>query len=562
VIANVNSIDASQKWNAKLGIPNTPGPDQALPAIAMSQYTTWSGNAWGGDYGRNFNLNDDVTIVKGSHTLKAAGFFFSADHWWGVGQHRPNGDFSFSSLTPAIPGDQSNASGNGFASMLLGYLDRVGLETQRAVLQTYNYYGGFFQDDWRINSKLTLNLGLRYEYTNPVGGGAILGLTNWETSLSGNTGGFENFDPSVPNRAAGGRLGAVVYSGSCSDGCSGRSSLFDTFKKAWGPRFGLAYEVRSGTVVRMYAARPFAALKTTGGSTHYDGLILNTDWSSQDRDIVNFPTLLDKGMPPYTAPPYRSASVVNNATVAYWQTYDSGRPPEYYTWGLDIQHQLPRNIVFSLGYAATVMDGYNRRLEKSLSADDQAHVFRNAVTYGLPIGQGKALTLHGIADNLLGSGSLSGFQDYESGTPYSVGPGISPVPTAGNRVAISSYQNWVATPGSFDPFKNVWWNKAAFGVDSSGNPLSTAALNSIFGNATRNNPKARAPWILNENVSLAKNFKVTESMKITFRAEAFNLLNHVRWGGPDSTVTSSSFGIVRSQANTPRQMQFALKFNF
>ena len=682
VIENVNSVDANQKWNAKLGIPNTPGPDHALPAMAMSQYTTWSGNAWGGDYGRNFNLNDDVTIVKGSHTFKAGGFF-SADHWWGVGQHRPNGDFSFSSLATAIPGDQSNASGNGFASMLLGYPDRAGLETPRAVLQTYNYYGGFFQDDWHVNHKLTLNLGLRYEYTSPVGGGAILGLTNWEASLSGKTGGFENFDPSVPNPAAGGRPGAVVYSGNCSDGCSGKSTLFDSFKKAWGPRFGLAYQVRSGTVVRMYAARSFAALKTTGGSTHYDGLILNTDWSSQDRDIVNFPTLLDKGLPPWTAPPYRSPSVDNNATVAYWQTYDAGRPPEYYTWGFDIQHQLPGNIVFSLGYAATkgvhldssvlninqldpkylaqygqalllsninspaaraanipipyagfnssvaqalrpfpqfndvqtngssvgeragnsnyqsmmlkvdkryssgltvlfsyvfsklladtdnasstgrqVMDGYNRRLEKSLSADDQTHVFRNALTYDLPIGEGKALALHGITDKLLGSWSLSGFQDYESGTPYSVAPGISPVPTAGNRVSISSYTNWTATSGGFDPFKNVWWNKAAFGVDASGSPLSTAALNSIFGNATRTNPKARAPWILNENVSLAKNFKVTERIRITFRAEGFNLLNRVRWGTPDSTVTSSAFGIIRSQANNPRQMQFALKFNF
>jgi len=108
----------------------------------------------------------------------------------------------------------------------------------------------------------------------------------------------------------------------------------------------------------------------------------------------------------------------------------------------------------------------------------------------------------------------------------------------------------------------VWWNKAAFGVDASGNPLSTAALNSIFGNATRNNPKARAPWILSENISLAKHFKITESMRITFRAEAFNLLNRVRWGGPDSTFTSPTFGFVRSQSNSPRQMQFALKFNF
>ena len=51
-------------------------------------------------------------------------------------------------------------------------------------------------------------------------------------------------------------------------------------------------------------------------------------------------------------------------------------------------------------------------------------------------------------------------------------------------------------------------------------------------------------------------------MKVTFRAEGFNLLNRVRWGAPDSTFTSPTFGIVRSQANNPRQMQFALKFNF
>jgi len=476
----------------------------------------------------------------------------------------------------------------------------------------------------------------------------------------------------------------VVYSGNCKE-CTGKDSMFDGYKHAFGPRLGLAYQLRPGMVLRAYGGRSFGAVKTTGGSTHYDGLILNTNWSSQDRDIINFPTLLDQGLPPWTQPPYRSPTIDNNAVVSFWQKNDTGRPPEYLNWGLDIQQQLPRSIVASVGYAATkgvhlnsallnvnqlnpkyltqygqalllsninspaaraanipipyagfnssvyqallpypqytdvqsngssvgeragnsnyqsmiakldkrysagvtllfsyvlskfiadsdsssivnrqVMDTFNRHLEKALSADDQTHAFRAAFTYDLPVGKGKALALNGVADKLLGNWTFAGFLNYESGTPLAVSPGIFPVPTAGNRPFISSYDNWRASTagGGFDPFRDVWWNKNAFGVDASGNPLSTTALNSGFGNAARFNPKARSPWISNENVSLAKIFKITERFNLTFRAEAFNLLNRVRWGSPDSTVTSPTFGVVRSQANNPRQMQFALKAVF
>jgi hypothetical protein len=67
------------------------------------------------------------------------------------------------------------------------------------------------------------------------------------------------------------------------------------------------------------------------------------------------------------------------------------------------------------------------------------------------------------------------------------------------------------------------------------------------------------PWNLNENVSLAKTFRVTERVHIDFRAEAFNLFNRVVFGGPATNLSASNFGIVSSQANSARQMQGALK---
>ncbi|MBM3796036.1 MAG: hypothetical protein FJW31_18705 [Acidobacteria bacterium] len=95
-----------------------------------------------------------------------------------------------------------------------------------------------------------------------------------------------------------------------------------------------------------------------------------------------------------------------------------------------------------------------------------------------------------------------------------------------------------------------------------GRRLTTAELESGIGNATANNPKARQPWDFNENLSLAKDVSITERVRFTLRFEAFNILNRTRWGGPDSTVTSPTFGQVRGQANDPRRMQVGAKFVF
>lgn len=668
------AVDPEAHWGQKVGIKNDdPTIDRGLPPITMTEYTGWSAAAYGFDRGRNLHFAEDLTVVRGSHTLKG-GFFFQGDRWDGGGQHANNGRFDFSFLGTSIPGDQSRNTGNAFASFLLGYVNSAGLETRRNVIQKFQYTGGYFQDDWRVSQKLTLNLGLRYEYTFPLTGGA-------EVVGGKEPPGFSNFDPGLRNPGAGGIPGAIIFTGK-GQGRTNKDSPFDGWKYAFSPRVGAAYQVRPGTVVRMNGGRSFSALKTTGGSTHYLGFIGNYSWVSADSNINDFPMMLDAGLPYWPPPPFLTPDVANGQSgIDYWQP-NSGRPAEYWTWGTDIQHQLPGNNVLTLGYTGTkgmhlnsgiinynqidpryltmagfgpailrtrldsaagmatgvpspypgftgtvqqalqpfpqykqiqgsnggekignssyhamvvkvdkryssglsllgsyvfskmfsdaesaniggqfAMDTYNRRLEKALVSDDQTHVARVSFTYDLPVGRGKPLSLEGFANRILGGWSVAGFLEYESGFPLSVAPGVDPpiYPAAGqNRVTITSYDNWRAPTGGekFDPFKDLWWSKTAF------QQQPASVLETVLGNATRRNPKARSPWLLNENASLAKNFAITERARIVLRAEAFNLLNRVRWGGPNSTWTSGAFGQVRSQANRARQMQFALKFEF
>jgi hypothetical protein len=72
----------------------------------------------------------------------------------------------------------------------------------------------------------------------------------------------------------------------------------------------------------------------------------------------------------------------------------------------------------------------------------------------------------------------------------------------------------------------------------------------------------RSPWQLNENVTLSRTLRFGEGVRLDIRAEGFNLLNRVRWGGPDTGINNQNFGRVTSQGNTPRQIQLGMKLNF
>ncbi len=84
----------------------------------------------------------------------------------------------------------------------------------------------------------------------------------------------------------------------------------------------------------------------------------------------------------------------------------------------------------------------------------------------------------------------------------------------------------------------------------------------MFGNVSPRLPDVRSDGVRNFDISLFKDFAVSERFRFQLRGEALNAFNTPRFGGPNTSVTSGSFGVITSQANSPRQIQLGLKLLF
>jgi len=157
-------------------------------------------------------------------------------------------------------------------------------------------------------------------------------------------------------------------------------------------------------------------------------------------------------------------------------------------------------------------------------------------------------------------------QRYASGTPMAL-TGQFGFPIVGNRPYITTYDGWRApiAGDKFDPYVDRVFRPAT--IASFAGDVPTITTQGFFplqprdrpGNMTRTNPKMRNFPLYNEDVSLAKTFAVMETRRVDLRFEGFNLLNRTVFGTPTTSLSSADFGLVRSQANSPRRLQFALK---
>lgn len=211
-------------------------------------------------------------------------------------------------------------------------------------------------------------------------------------------------------------------------------------------------------------------------------------------------------------------------------------------------------VVTFLGNAGTKQDFYNRKAEKSISAQDVSKRLVISSTYELPFGKGrKFLTSASRPLELaLGGWQMNGIATFSKGLPLQISNG-------GNNTNLGSPgqrpnnngQSGVKSGPVADRL-NAYFDPSVF----SQAPIFT------FGNVSRTSPNLRAPGIHNLDFSLFKNFHASERVNVQFRAEAFNFTNSPTWGSPGTNVTApGSFGVITS-ASGQRQVQLALKLVF
>ena len=242
-------------------------------------------------------------------------------------------------------------------------------------------------------------------------------------------------------------------------------------------------------------------------------------------------------------------------------------------------------------------DPDNRKLYDAFSPDDTPQVLNIATTYELPFGKGKHfLNQGGASSKILGGWKLSQNWNFQSGVPMffrsaacnqlygahgSCLPDLIGNLAAGRSSKSRAQQenqwynpNALAPPWGTDP---VLLQEATTGLDPQGNPLDFNTVDQfwIFGNAGLRPPSGRIPGYWNSDLSLGKDFRLSETRYFNFRWDVFNAFNHQSLGVPnnywclppypdgstDAThVVGCQFGQITTIQTDPRSMQFSLKF--
>jgi len=638
-----------------------------------------------------------MTKIFGDHTAKFG---------WDLRIVRENfisngyqGSRLFFDGTYTTPASNSNATarnafGRDIAAFLLGTPATGSGSTASQIDNSINYsvqsvyHGFFFQDDWRITPKLTLNLGLRYELEG--------GLTERYNRIQR---GFD-LTTASPIDAAARAAYTTAYNASpanillppdqfhvvggytYADG-SNRAG-WTTDRSNYEPRFGISYAVNQRTVIRggfgvfmaphqseiqalglqqgFAGTTPFVATNNNGltfagnltspfpsgvaaspgasqglltatgidvGTLDAPALPVDRKNAKFARVVVgiqrelpahfvfeaNFVTAWGYDMPvsrnfdfvprsflatnpiadgtvntllisatipnpfknllPPTSP-FNSLNTITRAqsllpfpefTNLWLQQYNGTN--RYNALQLQISQRFSKNLTFSASYTrsrlqerSNYLNPSDTQLEKRISPDDRPDRFTASAVYLLPIGRNQRLgrNANGLVNTIAGGWQVNGTYEWQQGEPFLLSP-----------TQVWYYAGDVSKLKALTGQNNGQGQK--YGIDVSAfaiplaNGLGIVRLQS-FNTGLRNVPTTltgmRNQPFLNVNLSLSKTFNFSEKTKLQFRAEAINAFNHPYFGngiGLDPS-NAAAFGIVTTQRNNPRDIQYGVKFVF
>jgi len=302
--------------------------------------------------------------VKGAHVFKF-GFeqrqffnnFFQPDN--------ATGRFSFSKIITAEDpfGSSPSEDGTGLAGLLLGFPDSGQLNIKTAVANKSLETGFYAQDDWKVTPRLTINLGLRYEWSTPYSerhnriqfsdfnalSGITMDMTPPTTDADGNP---------LPADLSGFGLGPTNLPGITRFVTSSHRHV-PVDRNNFGPRLGFAYEIRNNTVLRGGAGMFYGMSSAT--NFQYAGTAFRRDAPihfTNDGGLTQNATLtnLFPNLPAGQLPEPQGTIYGPLAEWGYVNQNDLGtteaRNPEIYQWNLGVQHLFPFGVVLSADYSA------------------------------------------------------------------------------------------------------------------------------------------------------------------------------------------------------------------
>jgi hypothetical protein len=595
------------------GLPSDPRISGGLPTILMTGYSDLGRQAtnpqW--QYPTVYNPKVNYTWTSGAHSFKT-GYEFQRistevqDVNPLYGRDTYNG--SFTRPTGAAANNLYN-----LADFEFGLRAQYALSSVLVAHLRRNMQFGYLQDDWRATNRLTLNLGLRYEYSTPY----------WERDNI-----LSNYDPAA---------NAIVRA---TDGSLANRALVNPDRDNFGPRLGFAYTVTPHTVVRGGYGVSYVHFSRAGG-----GDLLPINGPQVVNAVINqtnplLPSFLpsEQGYPAGLADPSQFNPLTANITYMPRDFHSS--PVQ--SWYISGQQELSRNMLLDVAYVANRADSlvlfanYNQAAPNN-SAGTIALADRRPIpgfadiTYAFNGGKSRykalqtkfewrmsndltvlsSLTLSQTKDN--GSQSLEnangnfpapqdfynlaadfGYSEYHQ--PYNsttsfvwslpFGKDKSPLVNALiggwqlagiNRVTAGEPVTLTYTPGAtfvvsgiaqdFRGANNYRANVSCDPLAPSNERTFTNWFNKAcvavptdpsqpFGNAGRNS--VRGPNFWQMDLAASKRFQIAGPTSFEFRLEAFNLFNHTNFRAPNGNRSSGAFGTITATQD-PRQLQFGFK---
>jgi outer membrane receptor protein involved in Fe transport len=594
-------------WPSRLGLKGV--SDRAFPRVNVAGYPSM-GKA---THERiqtpilDYHFVNTLSWFRGAHSWK-----FGGEYRWGRNQDIFNqaisGSLNFGVQPTSLIGAVN--TGHAGASLLLGRPNSGNIQSTQGLDRRGSYFAWFAQDDWKLSRTLTLNVGLRwethtprvdaanrqngwdYDAINPVSGtpGVITFANLNGVGRTVYRGDYNNFAPRIGLawkpmnntvvRAAYGIFFGPPLPGSNSasagfevagdfqtpdNGITAPFLLRDGFPSTpsptdLGPGFGA---VRPGQPVR-YAPAFIEAERQLGYSQQWNliiqrelggNLLIETGYVANVGHKLNGPTTNINQVPPQLMGagnaqlrrPYPQFGNVTTLTPMWGNS-------NYHSLNIKAEKRFSGGLNFLANYtfskfiddvasgfeAGNVPGGiqnfYDRQAERALSGNDVRHRATFSSVYELP---GKNLLIKGWSVGLIAT--------LQGGAPN----GLTVQNNTTNAFGGAQRANVLRDPTLPSNERSVsrWFDTSA----------AVAPAPFTFGNASRS--VFRGPGLANFDVSLIRNFLITEKLKIQFRGESFNIVNRANLEDPGIALGAPGFGVI-SVARPGRSLQLGLKLSF